>query len=62
MYDRGTSGVPAQGGTTTLVYDARRLTNGNTLISGSSGVIIVNPKGEIIWEKKIQGAGRALRF
>ena len=44
------------------VYDARRLTNGNTLISGQNGVRIVNPEGEIVWEKKISGAGRALRF
>jgi len=44
------------------VYDAQRLPNGNTLVSGSSGVVIVDPEGKVVWEKKIQGAGRALRF
>ena len=44
------------------VYDARRLSNGDTLISDTTGVRVVNRDGEIVWEKKIQGAGRAIRF
>ena len=36
--------------------------NGNTLISDSTGVVIVTPQGETVWDKRMTGVGRALRF
>ena len=41
-----------QSGTTLSAWDAVRLKNGNTLISGDEYgyVLEVNPKGEIVWQ------------
>ena len=44
------------------VYEARRLRNGNTLISDPAGVYIVDRAGKVVWEKKMSGVGRAIRF
>ncbi|MCJ7606163.1 MAG: hypothetical protein MUO19_09070 [Dehalococcoidales bacterium] len=39
----------------TPVRDANRLPNGNTLVTGSTEIIEVSPKGEIVWRLKLQG-------
>jgi outer membrane protein assembly factor BamB len=39
-----------------LTRDANRLSNGNTLITGSTQIIEVTPTGEIVWRLKIKDA------
>lgn len=41
---------------TQLTRDANRLSNGNTLITGSTQIIEVTPEGEIVWRLKIKDA------
>jgi outer membrane protein assembly factor BamB len=43
-------------------FDAQRLPNGNTLIVHNQGVLEVNPKGDIVWQRKESGVSRASRF
>jgi hypothetical protein len=37
------------------VRDANRLPNGNTLITGTTGIVEVTPEGEIVWRLRLQG-------
>ena len=39
------------------VRDANRLSNGNTLITGTDRIMEIAPSGEIVWELKIKDAG-----
>ncbi len=43
-------------------YDAQRLPNGNTLIVDYKGVQEVDAKGEVVWERKGNGASRVHRY
>lgn len=43
-----------------LTRDANRLSNGNTLITGSTQIIEVTPEGEIVWRLKIKDANLSL--
>lgn len=37
------------------VRDANRLPNGNTLVTGTTEIVEVTPKGEIVWRLRLQG-------
>jgi outer membrane protein assembly factor BamB len=43
-------------------FDAQRLPNGNTIIVHNQGVLEVNPKGDIVWQRNENGVSRASRF
>ena len=43
-------------------FDAQRLPNGNTLIVHNKGIIEVNTKGDIVWQRNENGVSRISRY